>query len=178
MALKDLEGKRTGCPPGARTSSRVRRDILWAYNHLDKADAKPPSPGAVMWAECARKDPGRFLTGFCRLSRQFGVSWLPPGRGGVSVLRALQTSACTRRSRGPQQKTLRREFTSACRTDARMPMSARRAQVRHAKRADFGETFHQCRSPFSRPNHSRTAAKRRHGCDHPAARSQGVKRQQ
>jgi len=61
MALKDLDGKRTGRPPGAKTASRVRRDILWAYNHLDKPDAKPPSPGALMWPECARKDPGLFL---------------------------------------------------------------------------------------------------------------------
>ena len=35
---------------------------------------------------------------------------------GVSDLSTLATSACSRRSRGPEQKTLRREFTSGCRT--------------------------------------------------------------
>jgi len=38
---------------------------------------------------------------------------------GVPDLRTLATSACARRSRGPKQKTLRREFTSACRSSAR-----------------------------------------------------------
>jgi hypothetical protein len=61
MGLKDLEGKRTGRPPGARSTSRVKRDILWVYRNLDKPDAKPPSAGARMWAEHARKDPGHFL---------------------------------------------------------------------------------------------------------------------
>ncbi len=36
---------------------------------------------------------------------------------GVSVLSRLRTSACARRSRGPEQKTLRREFTSVGRTN-------------------------------------------------------------
>jgi len=39
--------------------------------------------------------------------------------GRVADLSALATWACARRSRGPEQKTLRREFTSACRTSAR-----------------------------------------------------------
>jgi len=39
-------------------------------------------------------------------------------RIGVSVLSTLATLACAPRSRGPQQKTFRREFTSACRTGA------------------------------------------------------------
>jgi hypothetical protein len=67
MALKDLEGKRTGRPPGARTSSPVRRDILWAYKNLNKPDAKPPCPGAKMWAELARTQPGRFLACVARI---------------------------------------------------------------------------------------------------------------
>jgi hypothetical protein len=61
MGLKDLEGKRSGRPPGARSTSRVKRDILWAYRNLDKPDAKSPSAGARMWAEHARRDPGHFL---------------------------------------------------------------------------------------------------------------------
>src|SRR5436305_1269771 len=61
MGLKDLEGKRTGRPRGAKTTSRVRRDILWAYRNLDNPDAKPPSPGARMWTELARTQPGHFL---------------------------------------------------------------------------------------------------------------------
>jgi len=61
MGLKDLEGKRTGRPPGARTTSRVRRDIMWAYKNLENPDAKPPSPGAKMWAKHAREQPAHFL---------------------------------------------------------------------------------------------------------------------
>ena len=69
---------------------------------------------------------------------------------GVSVLRALVTSACARRSRGPKQKTLRREFTSACRPDARCGLllasvvdvtDARKGQTRvraGARRAQVG----------------------------------------
>src|SRR5437879_2722991 len=37
-------------------------------------------------------------------------------RVGVSDLSVMATSACARRSRGPQQKTLRPEYTSACRS--------------------------------------------------------------
>jgi len=40
MALKDLEGKRTGRPRGAKTTAK--RDILWTYCNLGKVDAKPP----------------------------------------------------------------------------------------------------------------------------------------
>jgi len=67
MGLKDLEGKRTGRPPGARTTSRVKRDIVWAYRNLDRPDAKPPSPGARRWAEFARRKPDRFLAYVVRI---------------------------------------------------------------------------------------------------------------
>jgi hypothetical protein len=67
MGLKDLDGKRTGRPRGARTASRVRRDILWAYRHLDKPDAQPPSAGARLWAALAREHPARFLACVARL---------------------------------------------------------------------------------------------------------------
>jgi hypothetical protein len=68
MALKDLEGKRTGRPRGAKTTSRVQRDLEWAYRHLDKPDAKPPSPGAKQWAEYARRQPDKFLDRVLRVS--------------------------------------------------------------------------------------------------------------
>jgi hypothetical protein len=55
MALKDLEDKKTDRLRGGKNISRVRRDILWAYNHMNKPDAKPPSEGAKMWAELARQ---------------------------------------------------------------------------------------------------------------------------
>ncbi len=61
--LMDLE-KRPGRPgrrPGSKTSSRVKRDILWAYRNLDKPDARPPSAGAKMWAQLARTQPAHFL---------------------------------------------------------------------------------------------------------------------
>jgi hypothetical protein len=70
MALKDLDGKRTGRPKGSRTTSRVRRDILWAYRHLGKPDAKPPSAGARLWAALAREHPARFLACVARLEGQ------------------------------------------------------------------------------------------------------------
>jgi hypothetical protein len=79
MALKDLEGKRTGRPRGAKSTSRVRRDILWAYNHLDKPDAKPPSPGAKMWAKLARKEPVRFLAHVARNEAPRKVQSKQPG---------------------------------------------------------------------------------------------------
>jgi hypothetical protein len=60
MAFQDLEGKRTGRPRGAKTSSRVWRDLMWVYRHLN-TDAKPPSPGARLWLELARNNPGEFL---------------------------------------------------------------------------------------------------------------------
>jgi hypothetical protein len=60
MALQDLNGKRTGRPRGAKTSSRVRRDLMWVYRNLH-TDAKPPSPGARLWLELARTNPGEFL---------------------------------------------------------------------------------------------------------------------
>jgi hypothetical protein len=62
MALEHLNGRRTGRPRGAKTRSRALRDIRWAYNHLGKPDAKPPSPGAKLWADLALSGPARFLT--------------------------------------------------------------------------------------------------------------------
>jgi hypothetical protein len=67
MALKDLDGRRTGRPKGSKTTSRVRRDILWAYRNLDKPDAKPPSAGAQLWAALAREQPARFLACVAKL---------------------------------------------------------------------------------------------------------------
>lgn len=61
MGLAHLAGRRTGRPKGSRTSSRVRRDLRWAYRNLHKPDAKPPSEGARLWAEYARTCPRRFL---------------------------------------------------------------------------------------------------------------------
>jgi hypothetical protein len=70
MALKDLDGRRTGRPKGAKTTSRVRRDILWAYRNLDKPEARPPSAGAKLWAALARDEPARFLACLARLEAQ------------------------------------------------------------------------------------------------------------
>jgi hypothetical protein len=67
MALKDLDGRRTGRPQGPRTTSRVRRDIPWAYRNLDKVGAKPPSAGARLWADLARGHPARFLACVAKL---------------------------------------------------------------------------------------------------------------
>ena len=47
------------------------------------------------------------------------VAMMIDGAFGVAYLRAPASLACALRSRGPQQQTLQREFTSACRTGAR-----------------------------------------------------------
>lgn len=83
MGLKDLEGKRTGRPRGAKTTSRVRRDILWAYRNLDNPDAKPPSPGAKMWAEHARKQPAHFLGCVVRVETAGDQEADSEGEGGL-----------------------------------------------------------------------------------------------
>src|SRR5262245_21007884 len=71
MGLQHLEGKRTGRPTGSKTTSSVRRDMMWAYQHLDDADAKPPSAGARMWADLARSQPSSFLS--CLVSLEAGT---------------------------------------------------------------------------------------------------------
>jgi hypothetical protein len=83
MALKDLEGKRTGRPPGARTTSRLSRDAAWAYRHLDHPDARPPSPGAKLWVQFGREQPGHFLASVALLEatgRQEGGAGEDPRR--------------------------------------------------------------------------------------------------
>jgi hypothetical protein len=88
MTLKDLNGKRTGRPPGSKTTSRVKRDIMWVYRNLEKSDAAPPSPGARMWAEQARKDPGHFLS--CVVRVETGVENKEEGeRPGREATRSL-----------------------------------------------------------------------------------------
>jgi hypothetical protein len=67
MALKDLNGRRTGRPRGAKTKSRVKRDIEWAYRHLGKPDADPPTEGAKLWLDLARREPDNFLAHVVRL---------------------------------------------------------------------------------------------------------------
>jgi hypothetical protein len=61
MAIEHLVGKRSGRPPGARSRSRVKRDLNWAYRHLDKPESVPPSAGAKRWSELARSHPEVFL---------------------------------------------------------------------------------------------------------------------
>jgi hypothetical protein len=71
MGVEHLEGRRTGRPRGSKTTSRVRRDMMWAYHHLDDADVKPPSAGAKMWSDLARSQPGNFLS--CLVSLETGT---------------------------------------------------------------------------------------------------------
>jgi hypothetical protein len=44
-----LEGKRTGRPPGARNWSSAWKDCLWGYQHANDRTAKPPTAGAALW---------------------------------------------------------------------------------------------------------------------------------
>src|SRR5262249_11515682 len=80
MGLKDVEGKRSGRPRGAKTSSRVKRDIMWAYRNLANPDAKPPSAGAMLWANLARQQPGHFLACLVQLETPGGQDLASAGK--------------------------------------------------------------------------------------------------
>jgi len=98
--LMDLE-KRPGRPgrrPGSKTSSRVKRDIIWAYRNLDKPDARPPSAGAKMWAQLARTQPAHFLDCVLRVDtagepRAVGEAHGAGGTASDSPTRRLKTIA-------------------------------------------------------------------------------------
>jgi hypothetical protein len=62
MSVDHLHDKRTGRPPGSKSTPRWVRDVRWAYRHLGKPDAVPPSALAGFLVALAREHPDRFIT--------------------------------------------------------------------------------------------------------------------
>jgi hypothetical protein len=60
MGVEHLKNKRTGRPPGAKSKSAVKRDMMRAYRALRKPDGKPLPPGAAWWLDFARAQPEKF----------------------------------------------------------------------------------------------------------------------
>lgn len=67
MALKDLIGKRTGRPPGAKSAAPWVRTARWAARNLDTPEAVPPSPLAGRLLALGRKQPDRLAVCLARL---------------------------------------------------------------------------------------------------------------
>jgi hypothetical protein len=61
MGVDHLQGKRTGRPPGAKSRSAVKRDMMRAYRYLRKPDSRPLPPGPAWWLELARTQPEKFM---------------------------------------------------------------------------------------------------------------------
>jgi hypothetical protein len=59
-----LEGKRTGRPPGSRNHARAWADIEWAEKHMDEESVKAPNPTALFWWKFAKSFPGPFSMWF------------------------------------------------------------------------------------------------------------------
>jgi hypothetical protein len=56
-----LEGRRTGRPPGSKSTPPWVRDARWAYKHLGEPDAVPPSALAGLLVALGREHPERLL---------------------------------------------------------------------------------------------------------------------
>ncbi len=67
MGVDHLQGKRTGRPRGAKTPPPWVRAARWAYEHLDVADAVPPSALAARLVALGRKHPDRLAVCLARL---------------------------------------------------------------------------------------------------------------
>jgi hypothetical protein len=61
MSVEHLHGKRTGRPRGSKSTSPWRRDALWAYRHLGRPDAQPPSELAKLLLALGREQPDRLF---------------------------------------------------------------------------------------------------------------------
>ena len=69
MGTAQLQGKRTGRPPGIK-SRPWRRAVLWCIRNLDKADAVPPSPLAGRLLALGREHPDRLVSLVIQLDGQ------------------------------------------------------------------------------------------------------------
>jgi hypothetical protein len=61
MAIKDLEGKRTGRRLGSKSRPPWERDLRWAYKNIGKPDAEPPSEFARGLRELGREHPDKLF---------------------------------------------------------------------------------------------------------------------
>lgn len=62
MGVDHLQDKRTGRPPGSKSTLAWLRDVRWAYRNVGKPDAEPPSAFAGLLVALMREHPDRFLT--------------------------------------------------------------------------------------------------------------------
>jgi hypothetical protein len=62
MGLKHIQDKRTGRPRGSRNSPAWVRDVRWAYKHLGKPDAVPPTALAGLLVALGREHPDRLVS--------------------------------------------------------------------------------------------------------------------
>jgi hypothetical protein len=69
--------------------------MLWAYQHLDDADANPPSAGARMWIDLARRQPGHFLD--CLVSMEVGMQCRSEAEAPVANQKADAKSGADRK---------------------------------------------------------------------------------
>jgi hypothetical protein len=82
---------------------------MWAYRHLDDADAKPPSAGARMWADLARHQPSHFLS--CVVSLEAGTEPKAKSEGNLTEPN-LQGDTAEGRSVGPPNRKLPKRVRS------------------------------------------------------------------
>lgn len=61
MGLQDLLNRRTGRPPGSKSSPAWVRALRWAERNLGRPDAEPPSALAQLLVTLGREHPDRFV---------------------------------------------------------------------------------------------------------------------
>src|SRR5262249_52231764 len=62
MGLKHLQDNRTGRPRGSKNSPAWVRDVRWAYKHLGRPDAVPPTALAGLLVALGREHPDQFVS--------------------------------------------------------------------------------------------------------------------
>jgi len=88
MSVAHLQHKRTGRPRGSKSSSPLKRDLMWAYRNLGK-DVEPPTDGARYWAKMASEQPEKFVAAMKVLDETIRRSRDEP-QNGKPVARAGQ----------------------------------------------------------------------------------------
>jgi hypothetical protein len=91
MSVAHLAGKRTGRPPGSKTTPPWRRDVIWAYRNLGHLDAVPPSPLAGLLLEMGRREPDRLFACLASLDAAPGQQSPAPMRNEACAPAAVPT---------------------------------------------------------------------------------------
>jgi hypothetical protein len=60
-SVAHLEGKRSGRPPGSKSTPRWIKDATWVERHLGDPDAKPSTALAAALLKLAREQPDKFV---------------------------------------------------------------------------------------------------------------------